>query len=612
MEKKYVVVTRLLTASECQEIDHLQYAEVFSTEVVPLKKYRHVPLSSEQEVKRIRESFESILRFGYTDFNGKPPAEWMQFEGTSFWYYLRFSLFYWLFPLELESLRIRHVLDRHGISSPVFYTYHSHAYEGQYRLPVPGKGVSKLKVAAKAGVVLFGRFWLGLVQHFRVPKNKNFVINFLTNKQRIIDINGTQEQRLIYGDYCSEYLLDKALSDSDFYFFTDFYFPKLNVDFPLKKTLFFNKFSAKSLHFEFYAGLKCLNPFFIYRVWAFRKRLKLNLGQLSGNTETEKHIVRFCRSKINLLTVMYAREQVFKGIALNKRIKSITAYSEFTYLVHSLIRGGKKAGVPSVAFQHGIIHPDHMHYMYDPQDLVYDPLPDHLLLWGSHWRDILLRHSAFPPESVVTLGQLRTDVIPKLKKETDNPKTRLMYASQTHSRPEFRKRLTQDIFRIMSRFPDMQLVIKPHPLENDCEDYFAEVARETGFFDWELTRNDLYVELSKSDLVLTYNSTVGAEAIYFKKPLLNFDYEDNDVLGYTKYPGAVFKATTAEELDAHLRQYQAGVLPVLEAVQDEFIHRFCYAIDGNTAQRYIEFIRRVGNARVYNKPLPATHSQHEH
>src|SRR5690606_38857165 len=136
------------------------------------------------------------------------------------------------------------------------------------------------------------------------------------------------------------------------------------------------------------------------------------------------------------------------------------------------------------------------------------------------------------------VGQLRTDIIPKIKQWAEREKASSKYTVLYPSQPlyvgeeKMRERLTLDFLKLTIDFPEIEFVVKPHPFEKDCKAYFENIAKRINAKNFKVINDDLYKLLALSDLVMVYNSTVGAEAVYFDKPLIVMNYSDNDFSGF--------------------------------------------------------------------------------
>jgi hypothetical protein len=592
-----IIIMRPLSESECRYIESLNHVSVFSSVKINLKNYTFIDEINKKSGRYIQEIFDEISVFGHkkSDVQGIEWTQLLSFKNQSYWYYIRFTLFTKYYPQILEN-KILHELSSRLTEKRelLVYSNFEHDIQATYHTQdrITGKG-SHFNIFP-FGVIFLIRLVIGFFLTFRKCKNKHVLFLEPYNLQKVLDISSKGSDRFILSDYYNEYLSDKCLHQNDFVFVSDFYFPKGISFSSIRKQFFINKYTSKSIYFEYHFAIAFLNPIFLLEIFRFRSCLKNSISKEHGSNFSNKLLIGGIKSSLNLLTLMYARECVFEKLAGRYCFRSVTCHHEQVYHHLSFIHGAKKSKVPTIGFQHGIIHPLHMHYMYTAEDVKFDPFPDYMITWGDYWKNILVNKSSYPESRVVSLGQIRTDIIPDLiKQNIVNDKLRVLYASQPHHRPDVRDRITAELLLFFSNRTECEFFIKPHPGEKDAHVYFHQIAKSLHLQTPVLNFDDLYLSLNSCDLLITHNSTVTAEAIYFKKPVILYDFEDSDLSGFSRFKGAVFTADSPGKLDEMITGLLNKTLPVDEAVQDDFIRQFCFAIDGNTCQRYIDFIREI-------------------
>lgn len=589
-DAKSILLLRELSENEWKELNSFNPTQIFSTVHQNLQGIQYIQLDTAEQKKHLETFFEIMLQGGALNENGtKELYKALTIDRICYWFYLRFTFYFSLYPNYVEEKNISWICATYQISNPIIYSNSKHNLTATY-ITKPKVKTSLINWLITFGIIFIIRFFLGFIHSFKRKKKKHIIFTEPYNQQILLDINNPST--FIKGDYYNEYLTDYALHQKDFMFLSDFYIPKTDERTTIKKTFFTNKYSKKTLFFEYYLVCYILNPFNWINVLGYRKMFKNSLQSLNHSLY-HSFTIPFIKSKKNLLTLMYIREEVMaKWLKRNKAL-SVTCHHEQAYHHFSFIMGARKANVKSIGFQHGIIHPMHPHYIFKDDDIIYHPFPDFMITWGKHWQNMLTENSVYPTSSVVSLGQIRTDIIDKLPRKNKNEKKHtILYASQPHYRDQIRNKITRDIFETIQKTPNTQLIIKPHPGEKDADSYFMHIAKELNFNCWEITRNDLFLLLNACDILITYNSTVASEAIYFKKPVFLYDPEDRDVSGYTKYIGAVFNNTNPETLQSNFKSLIDGTLNISESVQEAFIESFCYKIDGKTCERYINFIRK--------------------
>lgn len=109
--------------------------------------------------------------------------------------------------------------------------------------------------------------------------------------------------------------------------------------------------------------------------------------------------------------------------------------------------------------------------------------------------------------------------------------------------------------------------------------------------------SDTFEALYVSDLVITYHSTTGREAVAFKKPLVVLDTQDS--MEYSKEGVGVIVSSIQEAEQAISRLLKDD--RELAVNRDEYIKRYFYAIDGKSTERVVQLIEKVLSDQV--KPV---------
>ena len=170
----------------------------------------------------------------------------------------------------------------------------------------------------------------------------------------------------------------------------------------------------------------------------------------------------------------------------------------------------------------------------------------------------------------------------------------IVFASQPQPDEKLRKQAAIDVFNAVKDNKEIFLVVKLHPAEKHDFDYYHSIAKQTGCNNYKLILDvDLYLLLSKTDILITCFSTVGAEAIYFNKPFISLDYLNEDLLNYHK-EGIAFKATNGEELKVCIENILNNKLIIDKNAHQRYIENYAFKIDGKVADRIIEIIRNSG------------------
>lgn len=211
----------------------------------------------------------------------------------------------------------------------------------------------------------------------------------------------------------------------------------------------------------------------------------------------------------------------------------------------SLVVAARRAGVPTVAVQHGVIHPEHWNYVYEPGEVSpqggdhspFVPIPDQTAVYGEYDRRLLTTLGSFPANAVVVTGQPRYDVLALARhiyvrkdwaKRMGVPAESRLILWITHATDtpiNEHTLITRALLRSVARVPNTFLLVKPHP---DVDEVRLRVIRsaatEVGFRGLLLDRRVETLELlGVCDLMITKASTAVIEAAALGKPVIVFN-----------------------------------------------------------------------------------------
>lgn len=357
-------------------------------------------------------------------------------------------------------------------------------------------------------------------------------------------------------------------------------------------------------YFESQVMLGFFNPWRLARLLDYRKKLV----RYCRNTPTFKdEFDQYIFSKVKQLTsqLMVSAARYDLSLSLFRRIKPITVGgdNELTFVKYPMICAARKLGIPTYGIQHGGISMQNIDYSFTEKDRAHHPYPDLTMVWGEDAIERLCTHSAYPPEKLKLVGQVRTDVIPVLravdrssllKNYTPGQKVVVFAGQSLPKMPEMRQRLARDIVRLYQDLQNVRLIIKPHPNELKDMSLYHELAAELDV-EIDISTDDLYVLISACDAVITFYSTVGAEAIYFGKALLLLDYDGMDGAGYIKQQVG-YHCASYDELKWHIERLSANELPAELPAHKDYLKRKVYKIDGNSRFRVIKAIEELAMA----------------
>ncbi len=608
-----VIILRKISKGELAKVERMHHLEgirlfCFDKSNIPavLEDIPMVQLSLPQEtiVQINKACFDEVIDLGHKLYKGKKILSWLSYRDHTFWYYIRFTLYYRYRAKVLNNKRSE--IIRTALKEDEFEQIEVFTPSAEVDLPNDEKFNIHLKKSGSslrfADVIGFFplfllRAILGVIQlPILLLKGKHIILFSTKANQPIISLNS---KRVIEGDFASEYLLEKANSEGNFLLLSELVF-QVNKKFQkgkFKSRFLFPRYPMSTFNFEFFMLLNVFNIANHLRVMKFRGRLKQLSRELSASTNSDfEHLLSSSlRSTHKMMLMALFREGAASLFLTFRRPRTLSGTGEYSIKNKPLFEAAKRRGITTFGMQHGVIHKLHIHYIYSAADAEYKPWPDHFIVWGQYWKDILLTLSSFPPEKILVKGQLRTDIIPFLNNEKGSLKEKkrpvLLYASQPLYEGDqmVRKHLATDFIRLAKDFPEVDFIVKPHPLEKDFT-IFHELAKEMGTTNFQILQDDLYKLLSRSDIVLIFNSTVGAEAVYFLKNMVVMDYYENDFSGYITSKVA-FKVENYEQLKQKIGEILNSSSAIDKGEQDQFIQDRVYKIDGNTTGRYIEAIK---------------------
>lgn len=264
-----------------------------------------------------------------------------------------------------------------------------------------------------------------------------------------------------------------------------------------------------------------------------------------------------------------------------------------------------KSGVPCVAIQHGIF--DNNILCYHNKGEVTNtkttprlcPIPSRTCVYGKYYKNILIKKGNYPPTAVVVTGSQRFDraVNQEFSKESfhkriDVPMTKKIIAYIT-SPTAYNEEMTKALLEEANKIPNAMIVIKIHPAET--RGFYEKIITTTKSDAIVLDDADLYDVLNASDVMVTYLSTAGLEAMLMNKPvaILNLTGAD-DIVSYVK-SGAAAGMYKKENIVPVLTELldKGKLYKKIMANSVKFIDNNAYNRDGKATERITDVIRNL-------------------
>lgn len=526
-----------------------------------------------------------------------------RFEKERFnaWFYHRYRIYFSLCQLQYEMFLIQQFIqDSEDIE--IITSGSKHA-----RLLAKHKGIRFISLAKSPRPkpdlrymrtflwVLFIRSWKGLFTIRRFKKRERI---FLISSSQFDQVHKQRETLRVNHFFGSILSSDEeqAMACIDF-----LQFPKLRGKNPLLRSKQILQSSPHltlgSEFITFYFGF--LRPTVWRELRRFSRQLKASYSALftADTSPIQAEMLREFQALHGSTLLYYFQYLAFSRCFRHSRAKVISSIDENSPNPKSVLDAAKANGIFTVGIQHGSIHHLHPAYMYSLVDRAWKPFPDLTFLWGEHFKRLLLERSAFEEKELQVIGQPRTDLVFDAQFQSFNnwedyvPPSPLVivFASQPQQDTALRKRAAIEVIQASKRLVDHILVIKIHP--NEDKNYYETLLNELSAQAIVVNREiNLYYVLQKANIVITCFSTVGAEAVFFKKPLVILDHLQQDVLEYAAR-GVARQTTNEEELFTALQEFIASNGAIDSEKYSSFIEDFAFSMDGQVSKRFSESLR---------------------
>lgn len=599
---KIIIINRKLENSEFDEISRLAKngASVYAFSGGNSPDFAQRIVLNPEEKREINYSImNEVLRFGDLPVGEKTVAELFSIDTASVWHYHKFrvyfavrNLMYFLRPIQQNFSSF----DNHiWFVSADAKALRNIFPKVELRFS-PQKTKEKYNFGALLSYLVLVK-WRFFSYLFSGKKNPEYLL-YLTEKYSMVLDKSTMKTQP--GHHILEYLISEL--DERFALLTEVLMPK-----PKGKSDY--SFSWKQYETAWNGHSKLfLEGFLISGL------LKSSVRKAAKNARKTIQLAYPMVHKTELSTIQRLTLGVFESLDKSSGfflyryfsarnyfkssgIKAVIAGDENSPLTKSILDAAKFCGIKVIGLQHGTMHDLHPAYLYTAKDCKNRVMPDLTLTWGKYWEEFLIEKGNYPAESVVSVGQIRTDIIPLLlkaeKQQQAQPTNIIVFASQPQRDPELRYQAAFDVFKAAKQLPKSQLIVKPHPREFNDADYYGAIAKEARCTNYVLdTTSDLYLLIAKCDVLITCFSTVGTETVYFYKPLIILDHLKQDIMGYAA-EGVAFQASDSLRLTEILSGIFKGTLKIDRAKYDTFIQKYAYRIDGKVAKRCIEAITSV-------------------
>lgn len=596
---KTIIINRAVSEAELEDIKLLveEGAKAFTlSRGESLDFAEPIVLSAEDKRKLNYQTMDEVLHFGDLPVGDQRVADLFRIDNASVWHYQKFRIYFAVRNLMyfLSPVRARFAtFENHTwyVNNEVRYLRNLFP-EVEYVYPE-----EEPKDSFNFGILFSYAFLLiirCLTYAFSSRKKPEYLL-YMTEKYSTVMDKKTLKTRS--GHHILDYLISEL--DNRFALLTEVLMPK-------SKGRSDYSFSTKQYHRSLHrchkiflegfmiAGL--LNKGVRNSTFAARRQLRagyprVRQAELTLIQQLTLEVFSALHSSSGFFLFRYFAARRF---FTNTSIKAVIAGDENSPLTKSILDAARFNGIRIIGLQHGTMHDLHPAYLYTPNDRQNHIVPDLTLTWGTYWEQFLIEKGNYPADSVVSVGQIRTDIIPVLMKAQNqkqaHPTELILFASQPQRDPELRYQAAFDVFKAARKLPNTKLIVKLHPREFADSAYYSGIATEAGCTNYVIDKtSDLYQLIASCDVLITCFSTVGTETVYFYKPLVILDHLKQDIQGYAA-EGVAFQATDADTLTSILSGIFRGALRVNRDKYNSFIMKYACQIDGKVAQRCIQAI----------------------
>lgn len=234
----------------------------------------------------------------------------------------------------------------------------------------------------------------------------------------------------------------------------------------------------------------------------------------------------------------------------------------------------KQLGIPTFTYQHGL---DCEHYLLD------DCFSDYVAVWTENMKKKYELQSTLKPEKIKVIGNIFINK-PSFEKSKYLKKT-LLLITRPHrpikcyspSRNFLEgKYILEAILGYLKTNTSIILYIKPHPM--DFIGIYKKCIIEAGLENRVVISEEKIENLLKqSDVVVTEDSTGGAEALYYNSPCIHAHFADSEpVLPFVEF-GCAFRGFNKLELIKNLDTaftLNPSQLELIKKQQEKFVKEF--------------------------------------
>lgn len=211
----------------------------------------------------------------------------------------------------------------------------------------------------------------------------------------------------------------------------------------------------------------------------------------------------------------------------------------------------KKLNIPTFMYQHGL---DCEQYYLD------DCYADHVAVWSKNRKDRYVKDSLFQPKNYSIIGNVllskQTPIIKATHNNTIVLVTRPHKPIKCYSPSRYHLEgleVLQVILEFLKKHDTCTLILKLHPM--DYKEAYADLIKHNGLENRVTISEEKLIDVLKiASVVVTEDSTAGAEAMYYEVPCVHAHLSKLEpILPFVKY-GCAFPGFSKEELALSLEK----------------------------------------------------------
>ncbi len=231
---------------------------------------------------------------------------------------------------------------------------------------------------------------------------------------------------------------------------------------------------------------------------------------------------------------------------------------------------------------------------------LWRPLPDLKLLWGDCSKKWFVKEAHYPTNALKIIGAPKYDSLVENLSDVNEDKVydklgfdekKKIFLIITGSL-SWEKKYLRTAIECLSNY-DGQVIIKLHPnedpnIKSTIKNYLSKFGVEDYAIVCYIDFKDL---LAVSDLVITYESTIGYEVLIAGKPMVVVNFGNSDF----RLPYAIGKivplAVSQEELQIEVNRIIEGDFSSFSKKSDDFLEKHFFALDGKASERAVKVIK---------------------